>query len=231
MPNMMIFDPTDTSSNPEVWTAAVGEHRLGSVEKFEQIKEIERIILHPKFFVGDMYANYDIDDGSGGSDGDDNEDDDSGNNGHDNEDDGSADRDVDYNEDDGDGDVDDNEDDGSADRDVDYNEDDGDGDVDDNEDDALVKLKTPAVLDKNVYPICLLRKGMKFPWGMECYVTGWGITQFNETQPDALREAKVRLVSREVCNKNISYGGLVHDTALYAGFEEGGVDACQGLSA
>ena len=81
--------------------------------------------------------------------------------------------------------------------------------------------------DEYVSPICLLPRMLKFPWGKECYVTGWGHTQWNGTQPDILREAKVRLVPRKICNKALSYNGTIHNRALCAGFEEGGVDACQ----
>ena len=71
---------------------------------------------------------------------------------------------------------------------------------------------------------------MKFPLGKECYVSGWGDTLFEGSSPDILREAKVRLVPREICNRELSYNGKIHKRALCAGFEEGGVDTCQGDS-
>lgn len=92
---------------------------------------------------------------------------------------------------------------------------------------ALLRLSEPAIYDQYVSPICLLRPSMKFPWGKECFVTGWGHTQWNSAQPDILREAKVRLVPPQICNSVKSYNGTVHNRALCAGFEKGGVDACQ----
>ncbi|XP_058944484.2 plasminogen-like [Pocillopora verrucosa] len=92
---------------------------------------------------------------------------------------------------------------------------------------ALLRLSEPAIYDQYVSPICLLRPSMKFPWRKECYVTGWGHTQWNSAQPDILREAKVRLVPPQICNSVKSYNGTVHNRALCAGFEKGGVDACQ----
>ncbi|KXJ21858.1 prostasin [Exaiptasia diaphana] len=92
---------------------------------------------------------------------------------------------------------------------------------------ALLKLSSPIKFDKFIRPICLLKNNMRFEWGEECYVTGWGHTKYQGSQPDALREAKVKLVSNEVCNLEKSYGGRVHDVSLCAGFEEGGVDACE----
>lgn len=81
--------------------------------------------------------------------------------------------------------------------------------------------------DSYVSPICLIHSEVKFPRGKECYVTGWGHTQWNSTKPDILREAKVRLVPSQICNRVKSYNGTIHSRALCAGFEKGGVDACQ----
>ena len=91
----------------------------------------------------------------------------------------------------------------------------------------MVRLSEPVLYDNFVSPICLLRSGMRFPWGKECYVTGWGHIQWNSTQPDILREAKVRLVPPQICNSVKSYNGKIHSRALCAGFKKGGVDACQ----
>lgn len=82
-------------------------------------------------------------------------------------------------------------------------------------------------MDKNVYPICLLRPFTKFHWGKVCYISGWGHTKFNGTQPEALNEAQLKLVSTKTCNKKLSYSGKIHGRALCAGFEKGGVDSCQ----
>lgn len=78
-----------------------------------------------------------------------------------------------------------------------------------------------------VQPLCLPRPDDVFAPNEECYVAGWGHTQWSGTQPDILREVKVRIVSREVCNLKKSYKGTIHDTALCAGFPEGGIDACE----
>ncbi|KAK3745174.1 hypothetical protein QZH41_011977, partial [Actinostola sp. cb2023] len=147
-----------SSTNSKFWTATLGEHKLKEKEEFEQVRNIERIVLHPKyksmFLEGilDTPPDYDI---------------------------------------------------------------------------ALVKLAKPVVITDFVYPICLLRRDIKFHPGKECYLTGWGHTQFKGTKPPALNEALVKIVAMETCNKNSSYAGKIHDRALCAGFEKGGVDACQ----
>lgn len=92
---------------------------------------------------------------------------------------------------------------------------------------ALLRLSEPANLDEFVYPICLLPEGSKFEAGKECYVTGWGLTKWQGSKPHVLREAKVRLVHEDKCNAAKSYKGQVTGRALCAGFEDGGVDACQ----
>lgn len=92
---------------------------------------------------------------------------------------------------------------------------------------AVLHLKTPAILDNFVFPICLLPPGFKFSVGKECYVSGWGHTQWRGPKPDILREARVKLVHPDKCNSEESYNGAIHNRALCAGFEKGGVDACQ----
>ncbi|NND89581.1 MAG: serine protease [Granulosicoccus sp.] len=66
------------------------------------------------------------------------------------------------------------------------------------------------------------------------YIAGWGATQFvNETAatfPSILQEARVPLVSLEMCNSPVSYNGLVGFRQLCAGFQQGGVDTCAGDS-
>lgn len=92
---------------------------------------------------------------------------------------------------------------------------------------AILKLDRPLTFNNYVQPLCLPSPDEVFLPNEECYVAGWGHTQWNGTQPDILREAKVRIVSREVCNQEKSYNGTIHDTAMCAGFAEGGIDACE----
>ena len=41
---------------------------------------------------------------------------------------------------------------------------------------AMVKLKTPAVLNDDVSVACEAHKDWDFPANMQCVVTGWGVT-------------------------------------------------------
>lgn len=90
-----------------------------------------------------------------------------------------------------------------------------------------MELSKPIAFDKHIRPICLFEEGMEFPWGTLCSITGWGHTKFNGSQPEALHEARVALVSDQECNKKESYDGKVHkEVSICAGFKEGGIDAC-----
>ncbi|XP_068686247.1 transmembrane protease serine 9-like isoform X2 [Montipora foliosa] len=96
---------------------------------------------------------------------------------------------------------------------------------------AIIKLKRPAVFHKRVHSICLPDMETSFPAGKSCFTTGWG--KQNETAAEysqVLREVEVNLVSRQVCNSNISYQGFINERYLCAGFQEGGRDACFGDS-
>ena len=96
---------------------------------------------------------------------------------------------------------------------------------------ALVKLKRPAVFHSRVHSICLPDMDTTFPTGKSCFATGWGREEENATEySDVLREVEVNLVSKEVCNSNISYNGAIHERYLCAGFQGGGKDSCGGDS-
>jgi len=70
-----------------------------------------------------------------------------------------------------------------------------------------------------------------FPAGKTCFTTGWGRQNFTDSvYSEVLREVQVDLVSKEICNSNISYQGLINERYLCAGFPAGGKDACVGDS-
>ena len=92
---------------------------------------------------------------------------------------------------------------------------------------ALLRLSSPTRYDSHVLPICLAANDVVFPYGKTCYISGWGTTGWNKPQSKLLQQAPIRLVSREECNKQKSYNGTVPYTALCAGLQDGGIDACQ----
>ncbi|XP_028396352.1 prostasin-like isoform X2 [Dendronephthya gigantea] len=98
----------------------------------------------------------------------------------------------------------------------------------DDNDVALLELNGKIKYSNYTRPIRLLRNGIRFHPGHECYIAGWGHTYFSaDAIQNIIREVKVELVSREKCNSPESYNGSVHERAICAGYEEGGRDACQ----
>jgi len=96
---------------------------------------------------------------------------------------------------------------------------------------AIIKLKRPAVFHKLVHSICLPEMETRFATGKTCFATGWGKQDENAAEySDVLREVEVDLVSKEVCNSNISYNGLLNERYFCAGFQAGDKDACSGDS-
>ena len=97
---------------------------------------------------------------------------------------------------------------------------------------ALLKLAKPAKMGKGVGLACLpYSVSPSLPLdnpNKKCWITGWGTLSLEGSQPNALMQASVPLVSKQRCLKG--YPGAIHDSMLCAGLDEGGVDACQGDS-
>ncbi|KAI4877794.1 hypothetical protein NFI96_012648, partial [Prochilodus magdalenae] len=95
---------------------------------------------------------------------------------------------------------------------------------------ALMKLRTPLILDFNVQPVCLPNAGISFSAPTDGFITGWG-SQVNQGYgSNVLQEARVSLISRSVCNSWQVYNGKITNAMICAGQLEGGVDSCQGDS-
>ena len=90
-----------------------------------------------------------------------------------------------------------------------------------------MELEKPVSFENHIQPVCLYRPDLNFHTGEECWVVGWGHTKWGGTKPAKLNYAKVRLISKQMCNSNKSYNGTIHNTALCAGFPKGGVDSCE----
>ncbi|XP_028644185.1 transmembrane protease serine 12 [Grammomys surdaster] len=96
---------------------------------------------------------------------------------------------------------------------------------------ALFHLKRAVRYNDYVQPICL-------PFGVfqnldqntACFVSGWGRTKEEGNGTSVLQEAKVHFISREICNSDRSYGGVVPNTSFCAGHENGTFDTCRGDS-
>ncbi|XP_041108499.1 plasminogen-like [Polyodon spathula] len=94
---------------------------------------------------------------------------------------------------------------------------------------ALIKLKSPALLNDKVQPACLPEKNYIVPSGTECYVTGWGETK-GTGGDGVLKETGFPILDNKVCNRPEYLNGRVKAHEMCAGNIEGGTDSCQGDS-
>jgi len=95
---------------------------------------------------------------------------------------------------------------------------------------ALLRLETPARLNSGVQIIHPMTESVAIDddaLPLFATVTGWGRTAEDGQLSDQLMEVQVPIISNELCN--VSYG-IITETMLCAGYENGGYDACQGDS-
>ncbi|XP_043928446.1 suppressor of tumorigenicity 14 protein homolog [Protopterus annectens] len=93
---------------------------------------------------------------------------------------------------------------------------------------ALLELSSPVFFNDVIQPICLPLNPQFFYLRTTCYVTGWGAVKENGELAKILQEARVRVVSQNICNK--LYDDAVTPRMMCAGNLHGGTDACQGDS-
>ncbi|KAF5896509.1 hyaluronan-binding protein 2-like [Clarias magur] len=68
------------------------------------------------------------------------------------------------------------------------------------------------------------------PDGMECAISGFGVTETDEEGSNQLLETKVLLINQNRCKAPNVFGELLDGNMLCAGRMQGGIDACQGDS-
>lgn len=83
------------------------------------------------------------------------------------------------------------------------------------------------VINDKVQVICLPKRG-DLQSDSTCVVAGWGSTPNFHHLSAPLRSQSVPVVSCEHCNRASSYGGLVKEGMICAGFEQAGRDKCYG---
>ncbi|XP_074130664.1 transmembrane protease serine 11G-like [Sminthopsis crassicaudata] len=95
---------------------------------------------------------------------------------------------------------------------------------------AVVLLSTPVTFSEDVRSVCLPEASFEALPHSDVVVTGWGASRESGPIPNKLREAKVEIISNDVCNQRDVYGGAVSSGMICAGFLSGKVDACEGDS-
>ncbi|XP_042120487.2 transmembrane protease serine 12 [Peromyscus maniculatus bairdii] len=96
---------------------------------------------------------------------------------------------------------------------------------------ALFRLRKPVRYNDYIQPICLpFGILQKLDQNTTCFISGWGRTKEEGSPTSILQEARVHFISREVCNSEQSYGGVIPNTSFCAGHENGTFDTCRGDS-
>ncbi|XP_073337912.1 hyaluronan-binding protein 2-like [Pagrus major] len=70
----------------------------------------------------------------------------------------------------------------------------------------------------------------QLPDGIECKISGWGVTEEFQYGSNHLLSANVLLINQEKCMEPVVYGAVLDNTMFCAGHLQGGVDSCQGDS-
>ncbi|CAM9183113.1 unnamed protein product [Bubo scandiacus] len=96
---------------------------------------------------------------------------------------------------------------------------------------ALLELDQPVQCGYHVQLACVPDASLRVSELTTCYVSGWGSTTARSGgSTDVLQEAKVHLISVNLCNSSRWYAGAVHPHNLCAGYPQGRIDTCQGDS-
>uniref|UniRef100_A0A8I3W5L4 Transmembrane serine protease 12 n=1 Tax=Callithrix jacchus TaxID=9483 RepID=A0A8I3W5L4_CALJA len=96
---------------------------------------------------------------------------------------------------------------------------------------ALFHLKKAVRYNDYIQPICLPFDVFQILDGnTKCFISGWGRTKEEGNATDILQDAQVHYISRETCNSERSYGGIIPNTSFCAGDEDGAFDTCRGDS-
>ncbi|KAM5228690.1 LOW QUALITY PROTEIN: serine protease 56 [Ctenodactylus gundi] len=94
---------------------------------------------------------------------------------------------------------------------------------------ALVQLWTPVSPAGPARPVCLPQGLQEPPAGTPCAIAGWGALFEDGPEAEAVREARVPLLSPDTCQRALG-PALRPSTMLCAGYLAGGIDSCQGDS-
>ncbi|XP_072273225.1 serine protease 33-like [Pyxicephalus adspersus] len=104
---------------------------------------------------------------------------------------------------------------------------------------SLLRMARAVTFTQYIQPICIPSPSMVFSPGMNCWVTGWGETQYgvNLPFPRILQQVMVPLISRESCEQmyriNAAYSPsqpVIKSDQICAGYQAGRKDACLGDS-
>ncbi|XP_062870573.1 transmembrane protease serine 2-like [Trichomycterus rosablanca] len=84
---------------------------------------------------------------------------------------------------------------------------------------ALMKLNTLLIMSPSVSPVCLPNSGMDISAPRQAYISGWAPVSTNPTAPIStlLRQAKITIIDKSVCNGSTMLDGQISDSMVCAG--------------
>uniref|UniRef100_A0A3B3Y2C8 Peptidase S1 domain-containing protein n=1 Tax=Poecilia mexicana TaxID=48701 RepID=A0A3B3Y2C8_9TELE len=94
---------------------------------------------------------------------------------------------------------------------------------------ALLKLVNPIYDNGYVEITNLPYPDQTLPHGFTCYITGWGLMDYNGSVPDKLQVAPLAVVEHAVCSQPEWWGSIALKTMVCAG-GDGVISGCQGDS-
>uniref|UniRef100_A0A8C4VMC5 Enteropeptidase n=1 Tax=Gopherus evgoodei TaxID=1825980 RepID=A0A8C4VMC5_9SAUR len=94
---------------------------------------------------------------------------------------------------------------------------------------AMMHLQFKVNYTDYIQPICLPEASQQFLPGMNCSIAGWGRTTNQGSTANILQEAEVPLITNEKCQQMLPEYNIT-ENMMCAGYDEGGVDSCQGDS-
>nr|XP_040148279.1 transmembrane protease serine 11A isoform X1 [Ictidomys tridecemlineatus] len=95
---------------------------------------------------------------------------------------------------------------------------------------AVVQFHPRVTFSDDIRRICLPEASASFPPNSTVYITGFGALYYGGESQNNLREAKVKIISNDVCKQPQVYGNDIKFGMFCAGYLEGIYDACRGDS-
>ncbi|XP_067458848.1 chymotrypsinogen 2-like isoform X2 [Thunnus thynnus] len=95
-----------------------------------------------------------------------------------------------------------------------------------NNDIQLIKLASPAQINRRVSPVCLAETTDNVPAGITCMTTGWGQTSSNGDLANRLQQAALPLLTNSECRR--FFGSSITSKMICAGAN--GTSSCSGDS-
>ena len=92
-------------------------------------------------------------------------------------------------------------------------------------------METPINLEhENKGRICLPDNYYPLSPKTDCYIAGWGNTQYKGFNSEVLKHVHLKILPQEVCNAEQVYNNTLHFSSLCAGYLDRAVGSCNGDS-